>query len=327
MLSFIGKRLAVMVLTMVAVSVLVFVLLEIDPDRVATGVLGPYSSDEQRAIWLTENGYDAALLSRYLTWLGRFFTGELGQSIRFNAPVADVLWPRLWNTIVLGFWVMAVVVPLSLALGVLSGMRVGSPLDRGVSVFCIITTSIPEFATATFFTSIFVFGLDLLPGTSGMIGGFDWRQLVLPVLVLATYDVGYVARITRASMADVMTAPYIRTAVLKGLPFRTVVLKHALRNALIAPFTVLLLQINWLLNGVIVVEFAFGYKGFGALLLEASLNGDVFLIEACAMVAVFVAVTTQMLADVGYRVLNPRLRAPSGTTAGDAKTNAAESAA
>ena len=105
-----------------------------------------------------------------------------------------------------------------------------------------------------------------------------------------------------------MTTNYIRTAILKGLPFRRVVLRHALRNALIAPFTVIMLQINWLLSGVIVVEFFFGYKGFGSLILEASLNQDIFVIEACTMIAVFVAVSTQTLADIGYSFLNPRIR-------------------
>jgi peptide/nickel transport system permease protein len=109
-------------------------------------------------------------------------------------------------------------------------------------------------------------------------------------------------------MAEVMQSPYIRTAVLKGIPYRRVILRHALRNALIAPFTVIVLQINWLLSGVIVVEAFFGYKGFGALLLEASLNQDIYLIQACAMVSVFVAVATQTIADVGYTYLNPRIR-------------------
>jgi peptide/nickel transport system permease protein len=141
-----------------------------------------------------------------------------------------------------------------------------------------------------------------------MTDGFTLRQLILPVLVLVLYDFGYVARMTRASMAEVMTTHYIRTAVLKGLPYRQVILKHALRNALIAPFTVIMLQVSWLLSGVIVVESFFAYRGFGALLLEASLNQDIFMIEACAMAAVFVAVSTQTLADIGYTYLNPRIR-------------------
>ena len=308
MLIFIGKRLGFMVVTMVVVSVLVFLMLQLNVETVAISVLGPYSTEEQRQIWLQENGYFRPAYVRYFEWLFNFFTGELGQSVRFNEPVADIMWPRLWNTAILGFWAMAVIIPMSLVLGVLAGMREGSTQDRAISVTCITTVSIPEFATATFFTFIFVFVLGWLPGTSAMTDGFDWKQMVLPVAVLVTYDVGYVARMTRASMAEVMTTPYIRTAFLKGLPYKMVIGKHALRNALIAPFTVILLQINWLLNGVIVVEFAFAYKGFGALLLEASLTDDMPMIQACSMVAVFVAVGTQVLADIGYMFLNPRIR-------------------
>ena len=308
MLTVIAKRLAAMALTMLVVSLLIFLLLEISPGSVATKVLGPYSTEEQRRLWLEQNGYFEPLWVRYGTWLWNFVSGDFGQSTRFKVPVADVLWPRLWNTAVLGFWTFAILIPLSLTLGVLAGMREGSKLDRGISIVSVVTTSIPEFASAVFFSAIFVFGLKWLPGTSGMASGFDWRQLVLPVLVLVVYDYGYVARMTRASMAEVMTTPYIRTAVLKGLPQRRVIFGHALRNALIAPFTVIMLQINWLLSGVIVVEVFFAYKGFGALLLEASLNQDIFLIEACAMVAVFVAVSTQVIADIGYAYLNPRIR-------------------
>ena len=308
MLLFITKRFGLMLLTMLIVSLLLFVLLELQPGSVATKVLGPYSSEEQRTLWLEANGYLDPLWTRYLSWLGGMLAGDFGESIRFKTPVADVLWPRLWNTAILAFWTFAILVPLSLTLGVLAGMREGSALDRAISITSIITTSVPEFASAVFLSAIFVFSLGLLPGTSGMTDGFDPLQLFLPVMVLILYDVGYVTRMTRASMAEVMTTPYIRTAVLKGLPFKRVVFRHALRNALIAPFTVIMLQVNWLLSGVIVVEFFFAYKGFGSLLLEASLNQDIFLIEACTMVAVFVAVTTQTLADIGYTYLNPRIR-------------------
>ena len=308
MLVFILKRLGFMVLTMIVVSALLFLLLEIDVKGVATMVLGPYSSDEQREIWLQNNGYFDPLYERYLRWLGNFVSGDFGQSVRFKTDVSELLWPRLWNTAILGFWTFAVMIPISLVLGILSGMREGSKLDRTISVISIITTSVPEFASAVFMSIIFVFWWKLLPGTSSMADGFNFREMILPVMVLVVYDFGYVARMTRASMAEVMTTHYIRTAVLKGLPYRKVILKHALRNALIAPFTVIMLQINWLLSGVIVVEFAFAYKGFGALLLEASLTSDIFMIEACAMVAVFVAVGSQMIGDIGYTYLNPRIR-------------------
>jgi len=293
---------------MLAVSLLVFVVLELSPGSVATKVLGPYSSPAQRQLWLAQHGYTAPLATRYLAWLGKVVTCNFGYSTRFKVPVHAILWPRLANTALLGLTTFAVMVPLSLTLGILAGMREGSAYDRLISLISILTTSVPEFASAVVLSALFVFGLAWLPGTSSMADGFTWQELVLPTAVLVLYDFGYVTRMTRASMVEVMHTDYIRTAVLKGLPWHVIVLKHALRNALMTPFTVIMLQINWLLSGVIVVEFFFAYKGFGALLLEASLNQDIYLIEACTMVAVGVAVVTQTLADVGYTYLNPRLR-------------------
>ena len=308
MLIFILKRFGQMLLIMLIVSVLLFLLLEINVESVAVKVLGQYSTQEQRELWLQQNGYYDPIYERYGRWLWGFVTGDLGESVRFKKPINDFMWDRLWNTAVLGFWAMALIIPLALVLGILSGMREGSYLDRTISVTSIITTSIPEFASAPLLAAIFVFGLGWLPGTSSMIGGFDWKQLVLPVAVLVIYDFGYVARMTRASMAEVMTTHYIRTAVLKGLPYRSVILKHALRNALIAPFTVIVLQLNWLLSGVVVVEVFFQFNGFGKMLLEAALFGDVYVIQAATLVAVFVAVLSQIISDVGYTFLNPRIR-------------------
>ena len=304
----IAKRFLLMLLTMFAVSVILFLLLEINIESVAIKVLGPYSTEAQRLIWLENNGYNEPVAVRYFVWLGNFLTGDFGTSTIYKIPVSEILWPRLWNTTILAFWVFVFLIPVSLVLGILSGMREGSKLDRTISVVSILTTSVPEFASTVFFSGVFVFSLQWLPGTSSMFEGFDWKQLILPVLVLLVYDFGYVTRMTRASMAEVMTTHYVRTAILKGLPYRQVILKHALRNALIAPFTVLMLQINWLLSGVIVVEFFYAYKGFGALLLQAALRQDVFLIEACTMVAVFVVVLTQMFSDIVYTLLNPRIR-------------------
>ncbi|NIA67198.1 ABC transporter permease [Pelagibius litoralis] len=313
MLIFIARRIGTMVLTMLVVSLILFLLLEINVEGVAIKVLGAFTSDQQREIWLEENGYFDPLPLRYARWVGNAVVGDFGESVRFKVPVSEILLPRIWSTAVLGFWALLFASAIGLFLGVIAGMREGSKLDRTVSVGSIVTTSVPEFASAPLLSALFVFYLPQtigwgLPGTSSMSSGFDWVQLILPVMVLVLYDFGYIARMTRASMAEVMMTHYIRTAVLKGLPYGTVIRKHALRNALIAPFTVIMLQINWLLSGVIVVEFFFAYKGFGSLLLEASLNQDIFLIEACAMVAVFVAVATQTLADIGYTYLNPRIR-------------------
>ncbi|MEM7445149.1 MAG: ABC transporter permease [Pseudomonadota bacterium] len=308
MIVFLARRLLFMLLTMLAVSIVLFALLEINVESIAVRVLGQYSTPEQREIWLETNGYFRPIYERYFEWLSNFARGDLGESTLFNTRVAEILWPALGNTAILGLFTFALMVPLSLTLGILAGMREGSGTDRSITFLAVITTSIPEFASAVLLSFVFVFWLGLLPGTSGFANGFSIREMILPVAVLVLYGFGYVARMTRASMAEVMQSPYIRTAVLKGMPHGRVIMRHALRNALIAPFTVIILQINWLLSGVIVVEFFFGYKGFGALLLSAALNHDIDMIQSCAMVAVIVAVATQTIADIGYTYLNPRIR-------------------
>lgn len=308
MVLFLGKRLFIMLLTMFGVSLLVFMVLEFSPENVATKVLGPYSSPAQRQLWLQKHGYMESPVTRYLTWLSKVLRGDFGESSRFRVPVHTLLWERLGKTALLGLTTFAVMIPLSLSLGVLAGMREGSAHDRVISFLSILTTSVPEYASGVFLATIFVFGLAWLPGTSSMISGFSLKELILPTAVLVLYDVGYVTRMTRAAMVEVMATDYIRTAVLKGLPWRTVIVHHALRNALLTPFTIIMLQVNWLLSGAVVVEYLFAYRGFGALLLDASLNQDLYVLEACALVAVAIAVLTHTLADVGYAYLSPRLR-------------------
>ena len=308
MLNFLIRRLGMLVGTMLAVSLLTFLLLEVNGDAVVVKVIGPYSTLEQREIWLEANGYNEPAVLRYVTWLWDVMRGDFGESIRYRAQVADVLWPRLANTAILAAVVFAIMIPLSITAGVIAGMNEGGVTDRIISTVSILTTSVPEFASAVFLTFLFVLTLGWFPATSTMSDGFDAMQLVMPAMVLVLFGFGYVARMMRASMSEVMQSNYIRTAMLRGLPFRRVITHHALRNALIAPFTVIILQINWLLSGVIVVEFFFAYRGFGALLLEASLTQDIRLLQACAMVSVVVAVSTQTIADIGYGFLNPRVR-------------------
>ena len=308
MVQLIIRRIGMMILIMLVVALLLFLINEGDPRLIARSVLGPYAQVQQLDAWVIENGYDRSVFIRYFEWIGRIFSGDLGDSVIYKRPVSEIFWDRLGNTGILAGITFVIMVLIALTLGVLAGMKEGSPQDRAISVFSIITTSIPEYASAVFLVGIFVFWLGILPGTSSMTSGFDPVQMILPVLVLTLYGFGYIARMTRASMAEVMTTPYIRTAVLKGLPYRHIIMRHALRNALIAPFTVIMLQINWLLSGVVVTEFAFGYKGFGALLLEAALRRDIFVIEACGTAAVFVAVFTQTVGDLGYTYLNPRIR-------------------
>jgi peptide/nickel transport system permease protein len=301
------KKFLGLIATMLAVSFLVFLVLEVNIQDVAVKVLGQFSTEDQRHLWLSRNGYLDPFLVRYGRWAFGFFTGNWGVSTYYHEDIMALMLPRLGASGILAGTALLVMAPLSLALGVLAGVREGSAIDRSVSVLAIVTTSLPEFASAVFLTAIFVFGLHMLPGVSTMASGFHVNELVLPVAVLVLTSSGYIARMTRASMVEVMTSPYIRTARLKGAPLGRIIIRHALRNALITPVTVIMLQIPWLLSGVIVVEVFFAYPGFGTLLYQAALNSDIYLIEACAMAGVVVVVVTQILSDIFYTLLNPRI--------------------
>jgi peptide/nickel transport system permease protein len=311
MLAFLSKRIALLAFTMLVVSALVFAAFEFTPGQVARKVLGPFATQNQVDILNEKMGLNRPVIVRYGEWLGNTLTGDLGFSTLYKTEVNSIIWDRLGNTLLLAGTAFAVIVPLSIILGIAAGMREGSVLDRSISVGSIVTTSVPEFASGVFLASIFVIWLGWLPGTSSLDTGAGWslwQQLILPVTVMVLYDLGYVVRMVRASMVEVMTRPYIRTAVLKGLSFRAVIMKHALRNAMIAPFTVILLQINYLITGVVVVEAVFAYPGFGRMLLEAALSQDVAVVEAAALFAVLVSVSTQIAGDLGYMMLNPRIR-------------------
>jgi peptide/nickel transport system permease protein len=307
MLMLLAKRLGGMALTMLTVSLLVFLVMELNIQGVAAKVLGQFSTADQRHAWLLQNGYFDPLPIRYARWAWGFLTGHWGVSTYYRADVRDLIAPRLAASGLLMGASLLVTIPSALILGVLAGVRQGSPIDRAVSVLAIVTTSVPEFASAVFLSAIFVFGLGWLPGVSTLAGGVTLKEFVLPVAVLALSSTGYIARMTRASMVEVMAAPYVRTALLKGASTRRIVFAHALRNALGAPVTVIMLQIPWLLSGVIVVEVFFAYPGFGTLLYQASVNSDIYLIEACAMIGVIAVVVSQLLSDAINGWLNPRL--------------------
>lgn len=309
MLSFILRRLWVMLLTMVALTMIVFYLVNLPPnlEKVAKTQGSIRMTAPQVELWLDQNGYGGPVHERYLSWLGNLTRGDMGESFRFQQPVSTIIFERAWYTGILMFWVMVVMVPGALLVGILAGMREGSSLDRGLSVASIASTSAPEYVTGIIFTAIFASTLGWFKGIAS-VQNITVENFTLPVLTMAIYGMGYIARMTRASMAEVMTSQYIRTARLKGLSFRRVVARHALRNALIAPFTVIMLQFPWLLTGVVIVEAMFNYKGFGWTLVNAAENNDIDLLLACSIVAVVVVLLTQLISDIGYAWLNPRIR-------------------
>jgi len=312
MARFLTKHLLFLLLTLLVVSLLVFTLNEFTPGAVARKILGAYATQEQVDHLTKQMGLDRPVLVRYVDYVRAAATGDLGYSTRFKLPVKDVLFKHLANTALLAAIAFACIVPLSMLLGITAGMREASRLDRAILMFSTVVASIPEFALGVFLASVFVVWLGWLPGTATLMAGGGWSvasQFVLPVAVIVLFDAGYVVSMIRASMVEVMQRPYIRTAVLKGMPFRRVIVRHALRNAMLTPITVIMLQINYLVAGVVVVETVFAYPGFGRMMLEATLFKDIALIEAGALVAVFVAVLTQILGDLAYMLLDPRIRA------------------
>ncbi|MEP5155127.1 ABC transporter permease [Planktotalea sp.] len=342
---FILRRLGVMILTALCLTFIVFFLTNLYPnlEKLAKTQGNMRMTDEQVESWLGNRGYLQPLPVKYGEWLGvlpskqienadgklvgrcldpgvdpadapRFcgvLQGDWGYSTVFKEPVAKIVSIRLALTGKLMFWVMMLMVPSALILGVLAGMREGSRTDRTLSTVAITTTATPEYVSGVILIAVFAssaVGLKWFKGTAtSAMESANFENFFLPVLTIALYGMGYIARMTRASMAEVMTAQYIRTARLKGVSFPNIVMKHALRNALIAPFTVIMLQIPWLLNGVVIVETLFNYKGFGWVLVQAAGNNDIELLLGVSVVSVIVVLITQLISDIGYVYLNPRI--------------------
>lgn len=238
--------------------------------------------------------------------------GDAGMSLQTGRPVVVTLLPRLRNSIVLAAVAFAVVMPLALLFGIMAGVNEGKPVDRTISVVGLTLTSTPEFVTGIFLILIFGIWLKLVPAvaifTSPNAIFENPSLLILPVLTLTAVELGYVARMTRASMVEVMDTPYIRTAIIKGMPRQRVIFRHAVRNALLAPITIIMLHVNWLIGGLVVVEVIFGYPGLGQYIYDAAIFGDYNAIEAAAMILVVIAVGTRLVGDFVYTLLNPRIR-------------------
>jgi peptide/nickel transport system permease protein len=238
--------------------------------------------------------------------------GEAGMSLRYKAPVSDVIGRRIVNSAILAALAILFSIPIAVTLGLIAGLNEGKLVDRIISVGGLITAGSPDFATGILLIMVFAIWLKVLPGAAVFSSENailkDPRMLILPVLTASLVEIGYVLRITRSSVVEVMNSPYVRTAILKGLTYRQVVMRHVLRNAMMAPITVIMLHINWFIGGLVVVESVFGFPGLGNFILNAALYKDVYSIEAGAMVLIVLAVGTQLAADLVYSLINPRIR-------------------
>jgi len=248
----------------------------------------------------------------YVPLVKGLIRGDAGESLQTGRPVSATLFGRVRNTAILALTAFIVVMPLALFFGILAGINEGRPLDRVISIVGLGATATPDFVIGIFLILILGLWLKLLPPVSVFLSDDaifqDPKLIALPVLTLTAVELGYVARMTRASMVEVMGSPYIRAAILKGMPYWRVIILHAIRNALMAPITIIMLHVNWLVSGIVVVEAVFGFPGLGKYIYDAAIFGDFNAVEAAAMLTVAIAVGTRLIGDLAYTFLNPRIR-------------------
>lgn len=271
-------------------------------------------NSEETAFVTTQTGWQelSGAPSRYIPLRKGILRGDAGISLQTQRPVSNVLPGRVRNTLVLAGTAFVIVMPLALLLGIFSGINEGKAVDRVIAVTSLTLTATPEFVTGVFLILIFGIWLAVFPAVSVFLSDDaifqDPSLIALPVITLTAVELGYVIRMTRASMVEVMNTPYIRTAIIKGMPYRRVVFRHAVRNALMAPITIIMLHVNYLVGGIVVVEVIFGFPGLGGYIYDASIFGDINAVEAAAMVTVTIAIATRLLGDLAYTFLNPRIR-------------------
>jgi len=308
---FILRRVGLTLVTLVIVSMTVFAAAEVLPGDVARTILGPYASKAQVDALDHQLGVDQPLPVRYWNWATDFVQGDWGTSPVQNTEVRPYVLGRFKNSLILAGFALVLIVPLSIGLGIVAALNYGRSLDRIITITGLSVIALPEFVMGVVLIVVFAVHLGWFPVISQVPGTdpVDWfRQLLLPSLPLMFVLFGYVSRMARAGTVDALQSDYARTAVLKGLPRRTVVWRHVLRNALLPTITVVAVQIGYLVGGLVVVESLFSYPGIGQLILTAATGHDLPTLEAAVLLIALVYTTANLVADVLYAVLNPRVR-------------------
>ena len=312
MTRFVLRRIGLALITLFLLSVLVFIGTQLLPGDVGRRILGPFANQEAVDALNNRLGTDRPLLVQYWDWITSALTGDLGFSISFSRPVTELLGRALVNSLKLAALAFVIVVPLSLAGGVLAALKRGTIVDRLITVGGLSATVIPEFVSGIVLIVVFAVFLRWLPGfaTAPQGSGFftQLRHLILPAIPLILVLFGYIARITRAGVIEALDADYTRTAILKGLPRSTVIRRDVLRNALLPTIAVIASQVGYLIGGLVVVEVLFGYQGVGKLLFDAARNADFPLLASGVLVVGAAFQVSMLLADLAYSWLNPRIR-------------------
>jgi peptide/nickel transport system permease protein len=311
-LRLIATRAVLGVITLLAVSVLIFICTQILPGDVASAVLGNQATPETLAAFRKELGYDQPAYLRYLQWLFGVLQGDLGIALTNKRDIATEIGPRFYNTLFLAGYAALVAVPLSVGLGVISAIREGRAIDRVSNIVTLITISVPEFFIGYVLIIIFAVQLGWFPSLatvfSSMTIGERLYVTTLPALTLTLLVAAHMLRMTRTSVLSVMSSPYIEMGFLKGMTRGRVVARHALPNAAAPIITVVALNLAYLIVGVVVVEAVFVYPGVGQYMVDAVSKRDVPVIQACGLLFATVFVGLNTVADIAAILVNPRLR-------------------
>ena len=310
--KFVLKRIGLALVTLFIVTTAIFFMTHILPGNAAERILGPFAERENVIALEKKLGLDKPVYVQYSKWLGEALSGNLGESVQFRSPVSDLLLPALGYSFRLAAMAFLIVVPLSILGGVIAAINRGKTVDRVITVGGLSAAVIPEFVWAVLL--VFVLGVKLkwlpvtaFPGENASF--FDVIQhLFMPSMALVLVLFGYISRIARAGVIEAMDSDYSRTAVLKGLSKRRTIKRHVLRNALLPTIAVIASQVPYLVGGLVAVEIVFNYRGFGSLLLKAVQYRDYPMLQAAVLIVGLVIVTMQLLADILFALLNPRIK-------------------
>ncbi len=316
-LSIFVQRLGSLLATLVVMSFIIFLLVEIMPGDVAQMILGQSATPESIAALREARGLDDPLLQRYGRWISGVVVGDLGESVYMRGvAINSILWRRVGHSLILALTAFIMFVPLSIFFGILAGVKEKKPTDSIISFFGLATMALPEFVSGVILITIFAVQLQWFPIVSVIpIGESIWSNLnilFLPALSITFVMFGYISRMQRSSMITVMNSDYVRAAILKGMPKKYVIFRHALKNALLPTITIIGMNMGWLFGGLVVVETLFGYPGMGSLMMTAIKTRDVPLIEACVLLITIIYSLSTMITDIMYSYLNPRIRFQGG---------------
>ncbi len=313
MVRYLLKRLLLILVSLFAASIIIFLITEIIPGDVAQMILGQNVTPDALAALRERLGLMNPAYVRYAHWIGGVLSGNLGDSLSMQGVgIADLIVRRGRNSLFLAAASTILLVPLSLLMGVVAGLKEDKWPDSVISTISLIAISLPEFISATFLMLVFSVWLKWLPAASSINSHVSlFRQLtllILPVTTVSLVLLGYVARMVRASVIESSRSNYARSAILKGLPPRLVNTRHILKNALLPSVTIIAMNIGWLFGGIIIVESVFGFPGLGSLVLFAIQQRDVPLIEDVVLLMAAAYLVLNLLADIVYALLNPRIR-------------------